>query len=139
MPNGVRLQNRFSALPFGRSRRRGLEGRAVRGRDQEAMLWKLWKSVRPGVGGSLRAGRRPLPSAPTISVSVAWSRGRLAYQMCPWRSPMGVWHFQEPRQVARGPEAKRKESSLDRASRSDRHAGPQWCDMIRYRWVFFFS
>lgn len=60
MPNGVRLQNRLSALPFGRSRRHGLEGRAVRGRDREA---KLWKSVRPGVGGSLRAGRGPQASA----------------------------------------------------------------------------
>lgn len=90
MPNGVRLQNRLSALPFGRSRRRGPEGRAVRGRDQEAMLWK---SVRLGVGGSLRAGRRPLPSAPTISVGVRMEPREAGLSDVPVAKPHGSVAF----------------------------------------------
>lgn len=90
MPNGVRLQNRLSALPFGRSSWRGLEGRAVRGRDREA---KLWKSVQPGVGGSLRAGRRPLPSAPTISVGVRMEQQEAGLSDVPVAKPHGSVAF----------------------------------------------
>lgn len=107
MPNGVRLQNRFSALPFGRSRRRGLEGRAVRGRDQEAMLWK---SVQPGVGGSLRAGRRPLPSAPTISVSVRMEPREAGLSDVPVAKPHGSVAF--PGTSAGGTRARSQEKGI---------------------------
>lgn len=107
MPNGVRLQNRLSALPFGRSRRRGLEGRAVRGRDQEAMLWK---SVRPGVGGSLRAGRRPLPSAPTISVGVRVEPREAGLSDVPVAKPHGSVAF--PGTSAGGTRARSQEKGI---------------------------
>lgn len=106
--NGVCLQNELSTLPFGWSRRCGLESRVARRGDPETMLWEL---VQPGAGGSLRgAVGLCLQPGPFQSVS-GWSHGRLVYQMCPWQSPMRVWHFQEPRQVERRTEANRKEFS----------------------------
>lgn len=79
----------------------------------------LWELVQPGAGGSLRgAVGLCLQPGPFQSVS-GWSHGRLVYQMCPWQSPMRVWHFQEPRQVERRTEANRKEFSLNRASWND--------------------
>lgn len=98
MPNGVRLQNRLSALPFGRSRRRGLEGRAVRGRDREA---KLWKSVRPGSRRVSKGGPqasafspdhfRPRPHGAAGGWLIRCARGKAPWE-CGISRNLGRWH-----------------------------------------------